>query len=112
MWTAYLWAFVVALSIGLLIPVESPLVKAGIVDLVATVMVFAVSVIFENSSIYDPYWSVAPIVMTGYWVARAPGEPGANLRGLIVLTLVTVWGIRLTSNFLRYWKGMRHEDWR
>lgn len=112
MCAAYLWALVVALSIGLLIPVESPLIKAGIVYLIATVMVFAVSVIFDNSSVYDPYWSVAPIVMTGYWLARAPEDPSANLRGLIVFTLVTVWGIRLTSNFLSHWKGMQHEDWR
>lgn len=112
MWAAYLWALAVSLSIGLLIPVESPLVKAGIVDLIATVMVFAVSVIFDNSSIYDPYWSVAPIVMTGYWVAWAAGDSGPSLRGLIVLLLVTVWGIRLTVNFLTHWRGMRHEDWR
>ncbi len=112
MWGAYLWAIAFAFAIGSLLPVDSPLVKAGIVDLIAMVMVFAISVIFDNSSIYDPYWSVAPIVMTGYWVLQAQGGLDANRRGLIVLLLVAVWGIRLTVNFLTHWKGMEQEDWR
>ncbi len=112
MWAAYLWAVAVSLAIGSQLPVASPLVKAGIVDLVATVMIFAVSVIFDNSSIYDPYWSLAPIAMTGYWLVRSPGDPADNWRGVIVLLLVAVWGVRLTANFLAHWRGMRHEDWR
>ncbi len=112
MWAAYLWAIAIALTIGSQLPVDSPLVKAGIVDLIATVMIFAISVIFDNSSIYDPYWSVAPIVMTGYWVLSAPGDLAANRRALVVFVLVAVWGVRLTMNFLTHWKGMHQEDWR
>jgi hypothetical protein len=32
-------------------------------DVAATVLVWFFSIVFENSSIYDPYWSVFPIVM-------------------------------------------------
>ena len=32
-------------------------------DIAATVVVFIASYIFKNSSIYDPYWSVIPIVI-------------------------------------------------
>jgi len=112
MWAAYLWAIAIALTIGSQLPVASPLIKAGIVDLIATVMIFAISVVFDNSSIYDPYWSVAPIVMTGYWVLSASGDEIASLRGVVVLFLVAAWGIRLTVNFIAHWKGMQHEDWR
>ncbi len=40
-WASYLWTIVVALTIGWLLPIESPLIKAGVVDLIATVMIFA-----------------------------------------------------------------------
>lgn len=112
MWAAYLWAIAIALTIGSQLPVASPLVRAGIVDLIATVMIFAISVIFDNSSIYDPYWSVAPIFLTGYWVVSAPGDLAANPRALVVFVLVAAWGFRLTMNFLTHWKGMHQEDWR
>ena len=112
MWAADLWAVAVSFTIGFQLPVASPLVKAGIVDVIATVMIFAISVIFNNSSIYDPYWSVAPVVMTGYWVLQVPGDLTVSLRGIIVFLLVALWGIRLTGNFLKHWKGMQHEDWR
>lgn len=111
-WASYLWTIVVALSIGWLLPIESPLIKAGVVDLIATIMIFAISLIFDNSSFYDPYWSVAPIVMTGYWVVQGWGGNGSGWRSGFVLFLVMVWGIRLTANFLRHWRGMGHEDWR
>ena len=32
-------------------------------DVISTVAVFIVSVILKNASVYDPYWSVQPIVI-------------------------------------------------
>jgi len=111
-WGSYLWTLVVAGSIGWLLPIESALIKAGVVDLIATVMIFAISAIFDNSSVYDPYWSVAPVVMVGYWVWRGSGDSDTDWRAAIVLSLVAIWGIRLTWNFIRHWRGLDHEDWR
>lgn len=111
-WGAYLWAAAISLTVGSMLPIASPLVRAGIVNLVATMLIFAVSVIFDNSSVYDPYWSVAPIALTGYWVLSASGDDVANPRGVIVFALVALWGTRLTLNFFAHWKGMQHEDWR
>ena len=34
-----------------------------IADVIATVITFVFSVIFKNASVYDPYWSVQPIVI-------------------------------------------------
>ena len=34
-----------------------------IADTAATVFTFVFSVLFRNASVYDPYWSVAPIVI-------------------------------------------------
>ena len=37
--------------------------KLLIADIAATVATFLCSVVFKNASVYDPYWSVAPIVI-------------------------------------------------
>ena len=63
-----------------------------IADIAATVVTFIFSVIFGNASVYDPYWSVQPIVI----LAALMLEVGASLSGGLVLIAVTVWGVRLS----------------
>jgi steroid 5-alpha reductase family enzyme len=77
-------------------------------DVAATVVVFAWSVARDNSSIYDPYWSVAPMVIAVWLAAGAT----AGVRALVVVALVLAWGARLTWNWARGWRGLAHEDWR
>ncbi len=102
----------ISILIGYFLPIENPLLKAGIADLIATVIIFAFSVVLNNSSVYDPYWSVAPIFLTIYWVIITPYKELYFLRILAIVIIIFIWGIRLTYNFLRQWKGFRHEDWR
>lgn len=88
-----------------------PLLKVLAIDVVATAVVFLFSLLRNNSSIYDPYWSVAPIAIAAYFIAQA--EVDACLaRQLLVFAAVSVWGSRLTFNWWRQWTGMAHEDWR
>jgi len=109
---AYVVALVVALWAGRRCGFEHPLAVALWADAVATVVVFAFSLAFRNSSFYDPYWSLAPIPIALYWCAR-PEFAGVNpIRQAVVLTLIVIWGLRLTWNWLRGWEGLRHEDWR
>ncbi|MCJ7671996.1 MAG: DUF1295 domain-containing protein, partial [Acidimicrobiia bacterium] len=35
-----------------------------------------------------------------------------DLRIVLVLVVVWVWAVRLTSNWVRDWPGLQHEDWR
>lgn len=79
-----------------------------IADVAATVIVFVFSVIFRNASVYDPYWSVQPIVIV---MAFLYGRPITLVRGLIV-AVICLWGIRLTVNWAYTFRGMTHEDWR
>lgn len=111
-WAAYLWTIAVSWAVGSFLPIESPLIKAAVIDLIAMVMVFAFSVIFNNSSFYDPFWSVAPVFLAGYWTMVGWDASGGNTRAVTVMILVTLWGVRLTANFLTRWRGMRDEDWR
>ncbi len=89
----------------------NPVVNAAILDLFATLLIFAVSYTFNNSSFYDPYWSVAPIPILLYW-SLSTGSSALTLRQIIILILVVLWGSRLTYNWIRRWKGLRDEDWR
>jgi steroid 5-alpha reductase family enzyme len=89
-----------------------PLWKIAIADVGATLVVFGFSVTYDNSSMYDPYWSVAPLLI-GPWLAVQPQAADAvGVRQGLVLALLFGWGIRLTFNWLRGWQGIRHEDWR
>lgn len=80
-----------------------------IADFVATAVVFAFSYIYSNSSFYDPYWSVIPIIIALSMIFFA--EP-VTLRQGVVFILVAAWGLRLTFNWVRRWTGIEDEDWR
>jgi steroid 5-alpha reductase family enzyme len=84
---------------------------ALLADLAATVVVFAFSLACDNSSLYDPYWSVAPVAIAAFWLVRS-GAQAISLRQLFVLALLALWATRLTLSCLLRWKGMHHEDWR
>lgn len=95
-----------------LVPSDSLLVRALWADVVATCVVFGFSRAYDNSSFYDAYWSVAPVPIAVFWML-APEAAGADaVRQLTVLTLVSLWAVRLTYNWARGWTGLDHEDWR
>jgi steroid 5-alpha reductase family enzyme len=109
---AYLSALVAALVTGIAVSDWHPIGVALAADLAATGVVFAFSFWFDNSSFYDPYWSVAPLPIALYW-ALAPGaETAVPARQGLALVVVALWGLRLTSNWARGWRGLDHEDWR
>lgn len=110
---AYVAGLVVAAAVLKVVPVDwHPLLKVAVADAAATVAVFIFSAANDNTSFYDPYWSVAPVVIA-MWLALGPGAArDLDLRQLSVLTLVSLYGVRLTYNWARGWGGVRHEDWR
>jgi steroid 5-alpha reductase family enzyme len=109
---AYLVAGAVALAVAIPLRSEHPILVAGAADLAAAIAIFAFSLAFRNSSFYDAYWSVAPIPIAFYWWLSAPDSRADLVRPLLVLTLVSLWGIRLTCNWARGWRGLGHQDWR
>ena len=89
------------------LPFSTP-INLLIADTVATIVCFIFSLIFKNSSVYDPYWSVAPIVIViGYAIVN-----GLNALGIVLLIAICYWGIRLTANWAYTFKGLTHQDWR
>lgn len=108
-------SYVVALAAGAatlaLAPIADPLARTFAADAVATVVIFAFSYAWNNSSFYDAYWSVIPIAIVLYWMSLADADvPPLRLAALGLV--VCVWGARLTWNWARGWTGLDHEDWR
>jgi steroid 5-alpha reductase family enzyme len=108
----YLLALLAAILSGRLLRGGHPVFVAFVADLVATVVVFAFSMVFDNSSIYDPYWSVAPPLIALYWLTAGGLPEVLPARSALALILVVLWASRLTFNWTRRWSGMDHEDWR
>lgn len=82
-----------------------------VADVLATVVVFAFSRAYRNSSFYDAYWSVIPPLLTFYWWSQA--DPGVDQpRCWLVAALVLFWAVRLTGNWVYGFPGLHHEDWR
>ena len=106
---AYLFALALAALAIRATPLEDPFWLAAIGDVVATLVIFRFSVANDNSSLYDPYWSLAPPVLFAYWALDGGAVP---TRALIVAGLVAFWAARLTGNFLRGFHELSHEDWR
>ena len=99
--------YVIAAAVGIvvynLLPANILFVwRLLIADVVATCITFVFSLIFRNASVYDPYWSVQPlIILAGFMI-------GQNFTFLRAATLAVVffWGIRLTALFLRAFKNI------
>jgi steroid 5-alpha reductase family enzyme len=106
---AYLAALIVALAVGRACAGMHPVGIAALADIAATLVVFGFSVGLDNSSVYDPYWSVAPLPVALYWSAAA-GVVGG--RQLLILALLAIWGARLTANWALRWRGPGDEDFR
>ncbi|MGM0432438.1 MAG: DUF1295 domain-containing protein [Spirochaetota bacterium] len=93
------------------IPSElSPWAVVLVADLAAMAVVFLASLLLDNSSIYDPYWSVAPPLILLGWVVL--GGTSVTVELMLFFFLILVWAVRLTVNWSVDWGGMSYEDWR
>ena len=108
----YSLTFAACYLIHLFLAKGQPVLTVVILDLIATAIVFAFSLLANNSSVYDPYWSVVPPVIFTYWSLEVNEGSVLTGRQMLILFLVFLWGIRLTFNWIRRWRGLEDEDWR
>ena len=105
----YIIAIVSSVVIYSYLPVKLHFaVRLLIADVIATVIVFIFSLLFKNASVYDPYWSVQPIVITICFAINKK----LSVAGILSLIIVLYWGIRLTLNWAYTFKDLNHQDWR
>ena len=78
-------------------------------DVIATCVIYSLSVVIKNTSLYDPYWSFTPWVMATYLMFYFKSS---NIYVFILYVVFSLWSIRLTINWMITFKGLEHEDWR
>ena len=83
--------------------------KILIWHLYATLFIYIGSVILNNSSLYDPFWSVAPVPIVIYLSLESDNS---IVLDLLVLIPIIFWAARLTRNWIISWGGFEHEDFR
>lgn len=103
----YLLAFVAGIISCL--QITNIILKLFVFDVVATVVTFVFSCIFKNSSVYDAYWSLTPMVMS-VWLFIYSKSFG--IWSILFLLLFNLWGLRLTLNWVEVFTDFSYEDWR
>ena len=78
-------------------------------DIAATLFVWIAGLFLKNSSVYDPYWSVAPVIMIPLVVAYSNIS---NCGILLLVVVILFWGIRLTIHWGFTFKNLESQDWR
>ena len=79
---------------------------------VATIGIYISSLIFNNSSMYDPFWSVAPIPIIIYLAYFSNNLVLNDLYTSLIVFVVLFWAVRLTHNWTMVWGGLKEEDFR
>ena len=78
-------------------------------DVAATLVTFVFSIIFHNSSVYDAYWSLTPMVIS-VWLFVT--ERAFSVWQILFLSVFNVWSLRLTINWITVFTDFSYEDWR
>lgn len=96
--------------------IEDPFWIGFAVTSVCTVVIWVFSIANDNSSIYDPYWVIAPPILALALKATAGGGLLGEWSGrqICVVACLWIWAIRYHTMYS--WSGWRtglvHEDWR
>ena len=77
-------------------------------------LLWLISLFLKNSSIVDIFWGAGFVISAWLYPFLTPG--GFTMHKLLLLTLVTIWGLRLTIYILmRNWRkpeDFRYQKWR
>ena len=79
-----------------------------VADSAATIATYIFSLIFNNASVYDPYWSVQPpVILVAFAI-----DKNLTVLGILLLVVVSFWALRLTANWAYTFGNLTHQDWR
>ena len=116
---AYISSLVIGfLSSQYLLPsyAEQPILLGLIITCISTAVIFVFSIANNNSSIYDPYWVIAPpfLVLLLKYCSDGHLFTDWDTRRLLILGVFVIWAARY--HIFYAWSGWRtgltHEDWR
>ena len=75
----------------------NPLIRLFLADVLATVVVWGFGLLYENVSVYDPYWSVFPPIAFLLWAFYTDIW---SVSVILLLIASWYWGWRLTRNWV------------
>lgn len=109
--TIILLIYLLAFAIGFLCcyQFKNTMLKFFVFDVAATIVTFVFSVIFKNSSVYDAYWSLTPMIMSVWLFAETDSFSALQI---IFLVAFNIWSVRLTVNWITVFTDFSYEDWR
>jgi steroid 5-alpha reductase family enzyme len=106
--------YLVAITLGIFayvsLNLDSVILSVFIANLAATLFIFLVGLPFQNASLYDPYWSVIPPVIT-IGLSLLWGR-FLDIEVILLNLALLIWAIRLTYNWAKLWTDFSHQDWR
>jgi steroid 5-alpha reductase family enzyme len=83
-------------------------IQAFLVIMVIMTSLWIVSIIIKNVSIVDIFWGLGFVLTCGFYFVKSPGN---DSRKIILMSLVTIWGLRLTIYLA--WRNLgKGEDFR
>lgn len=104
--------YAIALTCGYVLARFIPtgmILRLFLTDIFATVIVYIFSIIFKNTSVYDPYWSFVPWVLA--FIAMVETK-NFSIPIIVLYIAFSIWSWRLTFNWAVTFKNMTWEDWR
>lgn len=107
--TMYIVAIAIAFFSCYYIPIESFCLKMFLMDIVATLVIWIFTLVCKNTSVYDPYWSFIPQLISIYAFFHYGNFTPINIIYLVVLN---IWSVRLTFNWCTVFYSFEYEDWR
>ena len=105
-------AYLIAYAIGFLavINVDNVALKLFLFDIIATIVIYLLSLTIKNSSLYDAYWSLTPFVMVTYLLIKNINN--LNIYHYLTYIVFSIWSIRLTINWIITFENIKWVDWR
>lgn len=103
----YILAYSIGYAASLL--VQPMILRQFLFDIAATVVTFIFSVALRNSSVYDIYWSLTPMVLS-IWLFVSYGA--FSVWQILFLIVFNLWSLRLSINWITVFTDFSYEDWR
>ena len=109
----YLLALLISFRVTELIGILGNIwLKILIAHVIATIVIYVGSVIHNNSSLYDPFWSIAPVPIIIFLYTISDINNLSTLNKILISAPIIFWSLRLTRNWIISWDGFSHEDFR